>query len=321
MRRPLVLATATFALLAGTVPQSWAAAQNARDSLVAGSQAYDQGNFERAAALLSYGLDPAAGPEDSVWVASLQKLSHALIEMDRAPLATLWLRWALRHHGRLQASDTDFPPAVFTAFADAALFVQRTQSDDSLADTRWEWPAGPAPAVTLGALRVTTNADSVETVDAAVTLGGLVTLGDLRSGQLRYLPPGTYTVVASGTGLRDARVEREVLPGVITDLHVRLQALRQTLLYVRANARSSVDIASVFLNDEFVGQARRPGEGAVVIDGKDVTVWGYPLPIGKYRVSIQADGYVPFDTTVVVRGLGRDLRFSVRLQKDKRGRP
>jgi len=320
MRRPVVVATATLALLTGTVSGGWAATQNARDSLTAGSQAYDRGDFERAAALLSYGLDPAAGPEDSVWVVSLQKLSHALIEMDRAPLATLWLRWALRHHGRLRASDTDFPPAVFTALADAALFVQRTQSDDSLADTRWEWPAGPAPAVTLGALRVTTNADSVQDVDVALTLGGLVTLGDLASGQVRYLPPGTYTVVASSSGLREAKVEREVVPGVVTALHVRLQAIHRTLLYVTANP----PLAEVFVDGELVGVARQRTGGAVVFDartGKPSKAWGHPLPVGRHRLSVRAPGYLPFDTTVGVGGEGKEVRFSVRLREDKGGRP
>ena len=321
MKRSLALATVTVASLTSAVSRGWAAIQNTRDSLTAGSQAYDQGDFERAAALLSYGLDPAAGPEDSVWVVSLQKLSHALIEMDRAPLATLWLRWALRHHGRLRASDTDFPPAVFTAFADAALFVQRTQSDDSLADTRWEWPAGPAPAVTLGALRVTTNADSVQDVDAALTLGGLVTLGDFRLGQLRHLPPGTYTVVASGTGLREARVEREVLPGVVTDLHVRLQPVNPTLVYVTAYP----PFAELFLDGDLVGPAAGPGRSrySVIIEGKRVSAIprGYPLPTGRHKVSVRAPGYVPFDTTVVIGRLSEDVRFSVRLREDKGGRP
>lgn len=223
MRRSTVVAAAALAVLASTVSEGWAVLQHARDSLAAGGQAYEEGNFERAAALLGYGLDPTAGPQDSVWVVSLQKLTHALIEIDRGPLATLWLRWALRHHGRLRANDTDFPPAVFTALADAALFVQRAQSDDSLADTHWEWPDSPVSSVALGAVRVTSNLAPGQTLDVVLTLGGLVTVGELTPGQVRYLPPGTYTVMGSAEGLREVRVEREVLPGVVTDLHVMLQ--------------------------------------------------------------------------------------------------
>jgi len=316
MRRPAVAVTVALAALTFTASEGRAAVQHARDSLVAGGQAYDQGNFERAAALLSYGLDPGAGPEDSVWVVSLHKLGNALIEMDRAPLATLWLRWALRHHGRLEANDIDFPPALFSAFADAAQSVQRVQNEDSLVDTRWEWPEGPAPISSLGALRVTTNADSVQPVDVALTVSGLLTLGHLSSGQPRWLAPGTYTVVASGAQLREARVEREVVPGVLTDLHLRLQPIHRILLYVTANPT----FAEVFVDGESAGTPRRR-YGEVFIDGRTGTeryAWGRELPVGRHRISVRAAGHVSFDTTVVVAGASKDVRFSVRLREEGR---
>jgi len=238
---PRLLAGVTAAITALAVTlfgRPTAAQQPERDSLRAGSEAYQVADFERAVPLLSYGLNPEADLPDTLWVGALHKLAHALIETGRVPLATVWLRWALRQRAPIQVDDANFPPALLSSFAEAATSLQLSRGDDSLVTTRWEWPPGPVSQLTLGALRVSTDMDSFPglAVRLAVTLtvAGRLRLGGLALGQPRHLAPGTYTVTVSGPEFRDVSVEREILPGVLTDIAFRLPR-RPVLLYLTSD--------------------------------------------------------------------------------------
>lgn len=91
-----------------------AALQSPRDSLRAGIDAYQQAQFDRAISLLAYGLNLAAGPPDSLRLASLYSLADALLQVGPGPLATTWLRWPSRHHTSrpLRVDKTRVPPIV-----------------------------------------------------------------------------------------------------------------------------------------------------------------------------------------------------------------
>jgi hypothetical protein len=268
---------ATALLVLGAFP-AVGAAQGKRDSLRAGIVAHQQGEWDRAIVLLTQGLDPAAGPADSLWIASLYTLADALIQAGKAPLATTWLRWALRHHTPrpLRVDDTNFPPGVLGALAEAASAVATGQGDDSLVPTVWRWPAGPVAANALGGLRLATEEELDLPLRAIVEVAGLLDYGEIPPGEVRFLPPGTYTVTIS-TGSPEtaplARVTRELLPGVVTELHPRLVGGRETALYVL-----SEPAAAVLIDGTLVGAAQLtppgPGERAWVGEKKVQCVWG-----------------------------------------------
>jgi len=275
-----------------------AAQQLERDSLRAGSRAYELGEFERAVPLLSYGLNPAAGGGDSLWVLSLHQLTHALLETGRAPLAGVWLRWALRHQGAMRVDDANFPPGVLSAFAEAARAVERRVAEDTLVETRWVWPRAPVPPATLGALRVTASPDSSAGLRFSLAVGKLLSIGELRWGEVRYLAPGTYTIRVSGPGLtQPLSLEREVLPGIITDLQFR--DLNSGRLYV-----ASSPSALVYLDGKFLGIAPegvpKPSQRGYR-DGKEVAfVWGVPVSRGKHELVLESPGYLGLDTAIVI---------------------
>ncbi|GIW53236.1 MAG: hypothetical protein KatS3mg081_2591 [Gemmatimonadales bacterium] len=120
------------------------------------NQAYEQGNFEEAAKLFSYSLNPEFNLPDSVWTLTLQRLAHSLLEVGRADLAGVWLRWALRHRGSVDVDDINFPPAVIRAFAEASRDVDQTPDSLAIAvaETVWHWPAEPQELVALGGILV-----------------------------------------------------------------------------------------------------------------------------------------------------------------------
>ncbi len=256
-----------------------AAAQDARNLLRLGSQAYDFAEYRMAAPLLVVGLNPAAGPRDSLWVASLHRLAHILIEDRKDSLAAVWLRWALRVQPGLVVDTLDFPPAVQDAFALARGLVAAAGSGDTLTETSWEW-AQRVGETTQGAVRI--ERSGVPMAAFVEGAGLLPAEGSLP------LVPGSYTIVASAPGYFRTRVTREVLPGVTTVLRFRLRgASTQALgfLYV-----ASEPWGSLYVDGERAGYT---------------PVAAAPMAAGPHRLRIERSGYAAFDTVVTV---ARDQR-------------
>jgi hypothetical protein len=237
-----------------------------------------------------------------------------MIETGRAPLAEVWLRWALRQRAEILVDDANFPPAVLSHFVAAAASVPRTLSDDSLVTTRWEWPPGPVSPLALGALRVSTGADSFPGLTVKVTVAGRLQLGGVALGQPRHLAPGTYAVTVSGPGLRDVSAEREVLPGVITHMAFRLLRTDPVLLYLTSDPE-----AVFYVDDEFVGytSVRQPSWRELQASQRSeiVLAWGYPLRALRHQITLKAEGYVPFDTVIVAPTGRTSLKLHVKLRR------
>ena len=257
-----------------------AAAQDPRDLLRLGNQAYDVAEYKMAGPLLVVGLNPAAGPRDSLWTAGLHRLAHILVEDGKDSVAAAWLRWALRVQPGLVVDTLDFPPAVQDAFALARAFVAGAGPGDTLTETTWEWARRSGEA-TQGALRVERSG-----VPLTAFLEGV---GALSAEESRALAPGSYVIVASAPGYFRTRVTREVLPGVTTVLRFRLRGLSTQAL-------------------GFLYVASAPW-GTFSLDGERTgytAVAAAPVAAGPHRLRIERAGYTPFDTVVTV---ARDQRL------------
>lgn len=281
MKRSLALTAVTVMLLAGG-----AKAQQQRNLLRLGVQAYDFAAYETALPLLAAGMNPAAGPRDSLWVAGLHRLAHILVQSHNDSLAAVWLRWALRQKPDFAVDTIDFPPAVGNAFAVAHRIIALASAGDTIVETRWEWPPSPPRQDGRGALRV-------EHSGVPVTLF-VEGVGLLAPGDQRALPYGSYRILASAPGYARVRLEREVLPGVTTVLRLRLRGpVEGGFLYV-----ASAPWGNVYLDRQFVGYT---------------PVAAYSVAIGTHRLRVERVGYTPFDTTVVVEREQRVRLGTIRL--------
>ena len=256
------------------------AASNPRNLLRLGGQAYDFAEYEAARSFLIAGLNPAAGPRDSLWVASVHRLAHILIQEKRDSVAAVWLRWALRLQPGLAVDTVNFPPAVEDAFALARSVVAAGRSADTLVETNWEW-AQARGDTTQGAVRI-------ERSGAALS-GFVEGLGPLTPGAPQPLGPGSYTITASAPGYFRTRVTREVLPGITTVIRFRLRGLAAQpigFLYV-----ASTPWGSLYVDGEPAGYT---------------PIAAHPVAPGTHRVRIERTGFTAFDTVVAV---ARDQRL------------
>ncbi len=283
MRRGLALAV-LWLTLAGT-----AAAQRARDSLVAGSRAYDVAEYGAAIPLLSAGLNPV-GPRDSLWVAGLHKLVHSLLERGADSVAALWLRWALRQDSTLVPDQVNFPPSVVAVFDKARRFVQSGSPGDSVTRTTWIWGGvrrGRQPRRTASALQIAPGPVRVNALVEGV--------GPLTVGQNRPLPPASYTIVASAEGYYPARVVREVLPGITTVLDFRLRPLpppNPAYLYI-----ASAPWGTAYLDGGRLGYT---------------PIAARPIAAGTHCLRAERSGIGVFDTTLTVAH-GERVRLGTRV--------
>ncbi|HYT82939.1 MAG TPA: PEGA domain-containing protein [Gemmatimonadales bacterium] len=273
--RAAVVGFALAGVLAGG-----ASGQDPRSLLRLGAQAYDFAEYGAARAFLMAGLNPAAGPRDSLWVASVHRLAHILIEERKDSVAAVWLRWALRVHPGLVVDTVDFPPPVQDAFARARDFVADASSGDTLTETTWEWVRGRGE--TQSGLRIERS---------GVAMSGFVEgIGPLPAGETQRVAAGSYTMVVSAPDyFFRARVTREVLPGITTVVRFRLRGLSSQVLgflYV-----ASTPWGSLYLDGEPTGYT---------------PVAARPVAVGPHRLRIERAGYAPFDTIVTV---GRDQRL------------
>jgi len=245
--------------------------QSPRAFLQQGHEAYDFAEFDRAIPLLSLGLNPAAGPRDSLWVSGLHKLAHALIENRQDSLAMVWLRWAARVAGAISVDSVNFPPLVVQALASARDFVHRGPADSVAVRMSYQWPKAPAPSAS-GLLLVQRGQPPVS---------GRIEGGDsLQPGVPRAMPAGSYTVLATAEGYQSARAVVELLPGVTTVLAFTLAPVLPGFLYV----------------------ASRPW-GIVYLDGERIgytAIAAHRVMPGEHRLRIERPGFAPFDTTLTV---------------------
>lgn len=286
MRSVLRLALVVASMLTLPLVNRPAVAQSGREALVQGTQAYDLADFDRAIALLSRGLDPAASPRDSLWRAGVQKLAYALLERDQVNLAETWLRWALRLEPQMVPDSVNFPPTVWLAFDRARAVVGNASRDAQTARVSWQWSSGPAP-MSGGSLIVRSSGPAIS---ARMENGDVLPAGAPRS-----LAPGSYSILAATEGYEGARVTVEVLPGVATQLLFDLRKILPGLLYV-----ASQPWGTVYLDSERIGYT---------------AIAAHPVAVGAHRLRIERDGYAPFDTTIAVGENQRVRLGPIRLWK------
>lgn len=253
-------------------------AQQPRNLLGLGIQAYDLAAYETALPLLASGINPAAGPRDSLWVGGLHRLVHILLEQHQDSLAAVWMRWALRLKPDIVVDTINFPPAVGNAFTLAQHTVAGSLRD-TVTETLWEWPSAALSQQRQGAIRIESSGAPVSTFIDGV--------GTLAPGERRALAYGSYRVLASAPGYARVWLEREVLPGVTTVLRLRLRGpATGGFLYVAA-----APWGSVYVDRQFVGYT---------------PLAAYPASVGIHQLRIERPGFAPFDTTVAVE---RDQRL------------
>ncbi len=189
-------------------------AQETREELIRGGvQAYDQFEIARALEQLQAGVDPNAGPPDSLWAVGVQLLSQILLEEGEEDLATVWLRWALRLDPEMAGDSVTYLPEVVRAFRAAQDYVAASGGRDTLADTRWRWaPRG----VTRGSGALVVDRPSLP-ISVRLTVTGV---GPVTPGPPVELVPGSYEIRAEADGYDPISVTREILPGVTTQLAV-----------------------------------------------------------------------------------------------------
>jgi len=280
-REALALVPLVVGLAARVAGQS----SDPRNQLRLGRQAYDYAEYALARGLLTDGLVPTAVPRDEIWEGGLFRLAHILIEGKKDSLAALWLRWGLRQKPDLALDTLAFPPSVLEAYALARSRIVDPPSGSRDVDTETSWSWNDPRSTTLGAIRF----DVAAGVQLSLFVDGV---GSLRAGELRTLPAGTYTILASAPGYFRTRLTREVLPGATMGLRFQLRrtvAQARGFLYVATKPWGSLS-----LNGRFIGYT---------------PIWELPVDVGTHKVTIERPGYQPYETTITV---SRDER--VRLQ-------
>lgn len=273
----VVLALLLVGLLGVRPPM--AAAQLGREALRQGHEAYDFAEFDRAVELLSLGLDPSAGPQDSLWVAGLHKLADALLELGAEAAATAWIRWGFRLQPDLAIDSINFPPRVVGAIRGALQFVNANPAPRNIR-LSWRWPAA-MPRSANGALVIESG---------EVSPSGRIEGGNFLAAGVPYtLPAGSYTLLATAEGYLPVRGTVEILPGVTTSVRFDFEPAVAGYLYV----------------------ASRPW-GVVLVNGQQIgytAIAGYRLAAGTYRVRVERPGYLPFDTTITVSERDQRIRL------------
>ncbi len=193
-----------------------ARAQENREALIRGGiQAYDQFETVRAMDLLQAGIDPNAGPPDSLWAVGVQLFAQILLEEGEDDLAAIWLRWALRVDPKMAVDSVTFLPELVRAYRAARDYVDASGGSGQQAETRWRWaPRG----VTRGSGTLSVDPPEVG-VPVRLTLSEV---GTLTPGSPLELAPGSYEIQAEAEGYDPVRVTREVLPGVTTRVAMTL---------------------------------------------------------------------------------------------------
>ncbi len=190
-----------------------AAAQQGAGLIREGIGAYNDFDPQRALPLLRRGVDPKAGPRDSLWALGVQYLAQILYEQGDEPGARAWIRWAVRLSPAAKLDTLNLLSPVITEFQKARA-ATALGPDDARATTEWSWPSTD-PGSGPGRMELRPEGAPA---GATVTIAGHGTVSPRLS-----LPAGSYEIEARAPGYRPVRVTREVLPGVTTLLGFALQ--------------------------------------------------------------------------------------------------
>lgn len=253
-------------------------AQSATDLLQRGQQAYEEAQFDDAAALFHRALDPRVGAGEVERVRAVSYLAAIYAAQNYRDIARTWFRWLLRQQGGFQLDTVLFGPDVQTILALAAEGVEPRRPDRNVT-LRWEWHdinvLGPRGHLVVRATPVT----------ASVTVNGTPYLGPDAE-----LIPGTYTLDITAPGHESWREAVEVLPGATAVLAAAL---------VRPETQPGwVYVASI-------------PWGLVTIDGVEVgftLLARHPLTPGQHQLRVEAPGYEPYAASITVVS-GQALRL------------
>ena len=210
----LLAGSGLLAAISLTCP-SPAGAQQDRAALI--SQGRVEVDLEARRDLFMAAAEPGENL-DSLWVTGVISLGQSLLDEDEA-IASLWLRWAARHGPGTDVSPILFPPSVISAYdaaqAEVSSGAEPSDGDVGEMTTSWGWSDGYDP-VSPGSIEIT-SADP--DVSLQVQVSGV---GTVEAGELTEFPPGTYEFELSAAGFELIRLEREVLPGVLTRITAQL---------------------------------------------------------------------------------------------------
>src|SRR3989449_10702492 len=206
----IVAIAAVLAIVTGPAP---AVAQQGPALIREGIGAYNDFDPQRALPLLRRGVDPRAGPRDSLWAFGVQYLAQILYEQGDEAGARAWIRWAVRLTPGLKLDTLNLLSPVIAAFQKARA-ATALGPDDARATTEWAWPSADPGS---GPGRIEVRPEGAPT-GVTVTVPGHGTVSPKLS-----LPAGSYEIEARAPGYRPVRVTREVLAGVTTLLGIALQ--------------------------------------------------------------------------------------------------
>jgi hypothetical protein len=196
-----------------------AAAAQGRDAQIRSAiAAYDNFETSRALRMLQTSLNPTLGPADSLWFRGAQFLVQMLFEEGQQDPATTWARWVSRLAPTTPVDTLLFISDVANAFRAARADIALEAGTENVVRTVWDWPTTAQAPTDPGRLRVIGGSGMATDIRVLV-----VGRGVFAPGQARSLPVGPYIVEASAEGYRTARLTREVLPGVLTELTFNLE--------------------------------------------------------------------------------------------------
>ena len=171
-----------------------------------GIGAYNDFDPQRALPLLRRGVDPKAGPRDSLWALGVQYLAQILSEQGDGTGARAWIRWAVRVAPDSKLDTLNLLSQVIAEFRSARAAVA-PGPDDARAATEWVWPSTD-PGSGPGRIEVRPDGTPASLAATVVGRGAL-------SPRLS-LPSGSYDIEVHAPGYRPVRITREVLPGITT---------------------------------------------------------------------------------------------------------
>lgn len=201
--------------IGAAVPVRCLLGQNGPALIRQGIGAYNDFDPERALPLLRRGVDPKAGPRDSLWALGVQYLAQILYEQGDEAAARAWIHWAIRTERDFELDTLNLLSQVLVEFRSAR--AAAVGPDDARATTEWIWPASD-PGSGPGHLELR-SADSVSGFAATVAGVGA-------TAQRLSLAAGSYDIEARAPGYRPARITREVLPGITAVVTFDLQPER-----------------------------------------------------------------------------------------------
>jgi len=236
-----------------------ARAQGSRgDLLRQATAAYDDFDIPRAVRFARAAIDPALGARDTTWTRGVHLMTQLLIEDNQAAQAKIWATWAMRLEPTLAIDSVNFLAGVVTALREARASAARTAGDDATRAT-YGWPTATS----------TTTEARLRLAPATVAVNVLVRgVGLLTAGPGMTLEPGTYELVVNAPGFLPVTVQREALPGVITDLSFTLTSNAAAANTLAADVRARVDRSIVPLTITRFGMTPACAVGVTAAGGR-----------------------------------------------------